>query len=248
MLDPAPLAALSLELVSAQATLAASEREFARLKLLNEQKNASDRALQAAEVTVRRDSIVVEATRSRLLSAWGKPFVERSDLAELVRYLTSRESALVRIDLPSGENLNPASEGARIAAPADEGRGVAVELLGPAPSVDPQMQGQGFLLLLSTNSLGLVPGAAVTGYLRVPGAPVTGFTVPDSAIVRQAGYGWVYVQISERTFARRQIALDHRTEDGWFVSAGLAANELIVVNGAQTLLSEEQKYQIRMLD
>ena len=94
---------------------------------------------------------------------------------------------------------------------------------------------------------GLVPGAAVTGYLRVPGEPVAGFTVPDSAIVRQASYGWVYVQISEQTFVRRQIALDHRTEHGWFVRAGVAVNDLIVVNGAQTLLSEEQKYQIRML-
>src|SRR6266853_3367361 len=240
VLDPAPLAALSLDLVSAEATLAASEREFERLKLLNEQKNASDRALQAAEVTVRRDRIVVEATRSRLLSTWGKPLVERSDLAELVRSLTSREIALARIDLPSGENLNPAPEGARIAAASGEGRGVAVELLGPAPSVDPQLQGRGFLLLLRTNSLGLVPGAAVNGYLRLAGVPVTGFTVPDSAIVRQAGHGWVYVQTSEQTFARRQIALDHRTEDGWFVKAGLAANELVVVNGAQTLLSEEQ--------
>src|SRR5438445_1931144 len=185
VLDPAPLAALSLELVSAQVALAASEREFERLKLLNEQKSASDRALQAAEVTAWRDRIAVEGTRSRLVSAWGKAVAERSNLAELAHSLTSRESALVRVDLPAGESLNPAPVGGRIVAVSGDDHGLQAALLGPSPAVDPQMQGQGFLLLLSTNSLGLVPGAAVTGYLRVPGAPVTGFTVPDSAVVRQ---------------------------------------------------------------
>jgi len=248
VLDPAPLAALSLELVSAQVTLTASEKEFERLKLLNEQKSASDRAFQAAEVTVRRDRILVETIRTRLVSAWGKGIVQRSDLVELAHSLTLQASVMVRIDLPAGEILNTAPEGARIAPASSEGRGAPAVLLGPAPSVDPQMQGQGFLLLVTTNSLGLVPGAAVSGYLRVAGASIAGFTVPDSAVVRQAGHGWVYVQTSDETFTRRLIELNHRAEDGWFVKAGLAANELIVVNGAQTLLSEEQKYQIRLLD
>src|SRR6266478_2902816 len=248
VLDPAPLAALSLELVSAQVTLAASEKEFARLKLLNEQKSASDRAYETADVTARRDRINVEATRTRLVSTWGTAVADRSDLSELAYLLTSRESALVRVELPAGEKLATNPEGARIFAASDEARSVPAELLGRAPAVDPQTQGQGFVLLLRTNSLGLAPGAAVSGYLRDAGALVAGFAVPDSAVVRQAGHGWVYVQTSDETFTRRQITLDHRTEDGWFVKSGLAANELIVVNGAQTLLSEEQKYQIRLLD
>jgi hypothetical protein len=37
-------------------------------------------------------------------------------------------------------------------------------------------------------------------------------------------------------------------ENGWFVSEGIAAHARVVVSGAQTLLSEEQKYQIKLLD
>src|ERR1041385_8378094 len=60
VIDPAPLAALSLDLTSAQATYVASDKEFERLKLLNAQKTASDRALQAAEASAQRDRISVE--------------------------------------------------------------------------------------------------------------------------------------------------------------------------------------------
>jgi len=45
VLDPAPLAALSAELAAAEAALAASQKEFDRLRVLSEQQNASDRAL-----------------------------------------------------------------------------------------------------------------------------------------------------------------------------------------------------------
>ena len=66
--------------------------------------------------------------------------------------------------------------------------------------------------------------------------------------VRHAGQGWIYVQTSEDTFTRRRIALDHSTEKGWFVNGEVAANERVVVRGAQALLSEEQKYKIKLLD
>ncbi len=77
---------------------------------------------------------------------------------------------------------------------------------------------------------------------------MSGCIVPDSAVVRHAGRGWIYLQTGEGTFTRREIALDHRLEDGWFVSRGVSANQPVVVQGAQVLLSEEQKYQIKMFD
>jgi hypothetical protein len=248
VLVAAPMAALSLELASAQAALAASEKEFERLKLLHEQKNTSDRAVQAAEAIAQRDRILVETTRMRLVSAWGRALAERSDLNELVRSLSRLESALVRINLPVGETIKTPPRNARIIPLSGDDRSLTVELVGPAPAVDPQMQGQAFLFLIRTNSPGLVPGAAVTGYLEIAGESLDGVIVPDSAVVRNAGRGWVYVQTGGETFERRQIALGHRRDDGWFVRAGVAPNEHVVVNEAQALLSEEQKYQIRMVD
>lgn len=249
ILDPAPLATLTTELASAEVALAASQKEFDRSRLLNAQeKNASDRLLQAAEAVARRDQILVESVRTRLSLGWGKAIAERADLLALVRSLASSESAVVRIDLQAGEVLKALPSSVRIVVAAAGNNPVTAQLLGPAPAVDPQVQGQGFLFLVKASAARLFPGMAVSGYLQLPGEPLNGFSVPDSAVVRHAGQGWIYVQTTDESFTRRRISLDHPTENGWFVIGEVAANERVVVSGAQALLSEEQKYQIRMLE
>jgi hypothetical protein len=248
VLDPVPLATLAAELASAQAASAASQQEFERLKLLHGQQNASDRALQTAEATARADSISVEAIRARLALGWGKAIAERTNLSAFVQSLVLLDSALVRIDLPAGELLNGLPVGARIIASSSETHSVPAQFVSPAPNVDPQVQGQGFLFLVTTNSARLIPGRSVEGHLQLPGEPLHGFIVPDSAVVRDAGRGWVYIQTGAETFTRREIPLDHPLERGWFVQKGLGAKDRLVARGAQALLSEEQKYQIKLLD
>ena len=108
VLDPAPLAALVGEGESAQAALAASQKEFERLRLLNEQKSASDRALQAAEAAARHDQILLAAARARLVSAWGNTIAEQSDLPALVLSLASLRRALVRVDQSLSTSEPPA--------------------------------------------------------------------------------------------------------------------------------------------
>jgi len=248
VLDPAPLAALVVELDSTQAVLAASQKEFNRLKLLNEEKNASDRALQTAEATARRDQILMESVRTRLALAWGKAIAERADLPAFLRLLISLESVVVRVDLPAGEVTRASPGSARIVVAAAQDTAIPAEFLGPVTATDPQTQGQGFLFLVKAASPRLAPGTAVAGYLRLPGEPQNGFIVADSSVVRQAAQGWVYVQTGNDTFTRRKISLDHPTDNGWFVQEGVTANERVVVSGAQALLSEEQKYQIKLLE
>ncbi len=245
VLDPSSLAALVTELASAKASAVASEKEYGRLKLLSQQKNASDRALQAAEAITRRDQIAAESARTRMAITWGKAISEREDLEGLVQSLVSLESALVRIDLPAGEGADTPPVGALIVGLGEE-KQFPAQYLGPAPSVDPQMQGRAHLFLVKPSSPGLVPGRALSGLLQLQGDPVEGWLVPDSAVVRHAAHGWIYVQTGEDTFARREISLDHRLENGWFLPKGL--KEKVVVSGAQALLSEEQKNQIKLLD
>ena len=248
VLDPAPLLALVTELATAQTTLTASQKEFDRLKTLNEQKNVSDRALQAAEAAARRDQILLESIRTRLVLSWSEAVAGTVDLPGFVRSLTSFESALVRIDLPAGELVKTLPAGARIAVLSAEDNLVPAQLLGPAPNVDPQVQGQGFLFLVKASPLRLVPGTATQGYLQFPGGSLTGFIIPNEAVVRHAGHGWIYLQTSNVTFTRRAIALNRRIEEGWFISEGVVSNDPIVIRGAQALLSEEEKYQIKMLE
>ncbi len=240
VMDPAPLAALLTELATAQAAWPASSNELARLQTLAAQGNASTRALQAAEAAAAHDLLAIQSARARLVLGWGAAVADRNDLPGFVQSLASLNSALIRIDLPAGEGLPAPPEGARIVTLA--GTSVTAEFLGPVANVDPQTQGCGFVFLLNQNAARLLPGEAVTGWLKTPGAPLTGVVIPRDAIVRTQGGGWVYVlNAGGEGYTRIRITLDRPTETGWFVDKGVATADHIVTTGAQTLLSEELK-------
>src|SRR5437667_1473166 len=119
VLDPAPLASLMAELAPAHVAAEASQREFERLKTLAEQNNASVRALQAAEAAAKRDHLLVEALRSRLILGRGKTVRDRQDPTTFRNSFASGEQALVRVDLPAGENLSQPPSSARLLSLGD---------------------------------------------------------------------------------------------------------------------------------
>src|SRR5437867_8977375 len=239
VLDPAPLASLMAELAPAHVAAEASQREFERLKTLAEQNNASVRALQGAEAAAKRDHLLVESLRTKLILGWGKAVLERDDPPAFVKSLASREQALVRVDMPAGESLNQPPSSARLISLSDNEHPVAAEFFDTAPAVDPQTQGQGFLFLVGGRPPGFSPNAAVTAYLKIPGDSLKGIMVPSSAVIRYQGKAWVYVQTGDKEFTRREIRLDHPGANGWFVSSGVTDKDRVVASGTQTILSEE---------
>jgi hypothetical protein len=244
VIDPVSLGTALAEQASAQAAQTASSKEFERLKTLRDQGgNASARSLETAEAAAQRDQIALRWAQQKVELTWGQAIAKQPDLAAFVHSLASQESALIRVDLPAGDVLAASPTGARVTVLAEE-KPVAAEVLGPASATNPELQGQGFLLLVKPRPARLTPGAAVTAYLSLPGEPLQGVLVPREAVLRVGGRGWVFVQTGEETFARRAISLDHVMSEGWFVSTGLAAGDRAVTTGAQTLLSEEFKSQI----
>jgi hypothetical protein len=242
VLDPAPLVALVAEIASAQASLEASRKEYERLQVLYAQnQNASARALEIAEAALKRDQIQYQSIQPRLLAGWGKVIASRPDLAAFARALAAQETALIRVDLPLGDELKSVPTGGRVAALAAPENPVPIEYLDRAPDMDPQFQSRGYLFLMRTGPL--VPGTLVTAWLTLPGAAQSGVMVPRDAILRHEGRTYVYLQLSDEQFQRQEIVLDRPTPDGWFVSQGLKPKVEVVVVGAQELLSEELKAQ-----
>jgi multidrug efflux pump subunit AcrA (membrane-fusion protein) len=239
VLDPAPLAALMTDLVQAHVAMETSQGEFERLRTLAEQNNASVRALQAAEAAAKRDQVQVDSLRTKLALGWGKAILEREDPPTFVRSLTTGEHTLVRIDLPAGESLKPPPASVRLVSLGESEPPVAADFFDTTATVDPQTQGQGFLLLLAGKPSGFSPNAAVTGYVKVPGDSLNGVTVPRDAVIRHQGKAWIYVQSGDEEFTRREVSLDHPTESGWFVPSGVTDKDRIIVGGAQTILSIE---------
>ena len=69
--------------------------------------------------------------------------------------------------------------------------------------------------------------------------------IPESAVVWQAGQSWLFVQIDEEDFQRKAVQLGDPVVGGWQLESALASDSLVVIQGAQLLLSEESRTQIR---
>ena len=247
-LEPAALLALASETASARAALAASSKEYQRLNALFAQgQNASAKALESARAAMEHDQIALQAAEAQLVATWGKAVAEEPDRAAFLGSLAKLECVLVRLDLPAGDSLSEAPVAAQLVLPGTNAP-LEARFLGRATTTDPQVQGTGFLFVATNTAAQLAPGLALTGFLQLPGSPLHGVVVPNAAIVRAADRAWVYVQTGDTTFQRRELALDRPVAEGWFVTGGLAPNDRVVVTGAQTLLSEERKTQIKVGD
>ena len=242
VVDPATLSAAIADLVSAEAAFAASGPEFERLKKLTGLGNTSERALQTAEAAARRDELLAQSARAKLMLNWGKAVAEHKDLAAFAKSLAVLETILVRVDLPAGQTLAALPGSVRIVGLSDETNLGEAGFFGIVPGVDPQTQSRGFLFL-AKQSPQLVPNAAVTGYIKISGEPLSGVVVPRDAILRHDGKVWVYVQAGKDAFTRREIILERSQGSGWFVTSGAKANDKVVTVGAQQLLSGELKGQ-----
>ena len=193
VLDPAPLAALVTEGATAQAALQASTKEYERVKtLFSQNQNASARALETAEAAMNKDQVALESVQLRLLAGWGKEIASRPDLSAFVASLAARQAALVRVDVPLGDQPKAPPVGGRVASVGMPENVIEAQMIGPAPTTDPQAQTEGYLFLAKTDLL--APGAALVAWLALPGEPRAGVIVPRDAVLRHEGETFVYLQ------------------------------------------------------
>ena len=231
VLDPSALAASMTEIATAQAQLEASGKEAERLKILFGQgQNASARALETAEATVKRDRIAADAAQLRLLTAWGKSIVDRPNLDVFIHSLVAQENALVRVDVPASDKLEGTPTAARLALLSAPDAPLDAEFLGAAVSADPQTLGRGFFFLVKGKAL--AANAAVSAWLSLPGEVAKGVIIPREAIVRHEGAAFLYIKTGEETFERKELEQHHPLTAGWFTDS-FKPGVVIVINGAQ---------------
>jgi hypothetical protein len=235
ILDPAQFVSLVLDVQAARATADASKKEADRLKTLYAQgQNASARALETAEATAKRDETLSNVAEAKLRTSLGPSIVARKDFSEMIDALSKMQWALARIDLLSAGQEEFGST-IHIASLSNEKATIDAELLGPAPAADASIQGRGFLALIKTNSL--TPNTTIVGFLEIPAQPQSGFLVPAKALLQEGDETIVLTQIADDNFKKAPIEISRMTDQGAFVTEGLAATNRIVVNGAHQILS-----------
>jgi len=248
-LDPAPLLDLLADLGRAQITCDTAQQEWERAKQLKQDQNISQRAFQDSEAAYRQSLATLKTARIKIENGWGKRIAQMADKKNIPTGGSEKPGmdldqlagggGLIRIDLPAGERIS-GSPVARLVPLALREQPIPVSFFDVLPVMDAQMQQQGLLFINDDLNTGdrLIPGEAVTAFVKSSAAPVSGVVIPASAVLRHEGKGWVFVQTGETSFSRREIPLD-RPVTGGFFSAEVAATSRIVVTGAQTLLSAE---------
>ena len=96
--------------------------------------------------------------------------------------------------------------------------------------------------LIESKSLNLPSNSPVL-VIAESSRKLEGVEIPADSVVRYAGKSWIYLQTQNDEFERRNISENFPTSAGFFTTE-LIQDNIIVTEGAQTLLSEELKHLI----
>ena len=236
-----------------RAAAASSGSEYQRMqRLYQDDRNVSERAVLAAEAQMKGDQARLAAAEQQaasmldgLRSAWGETIAGWAANAHstIVDALSSQREALLQVTFSHDLQTDAARGVLTIAPVSARGAGRAARLVSASPQTDTSLPGVTYFYLAGGS--GLRVGMRVAGQLKLGGKPRAGVVVPAAAVVWYGGKAWAYVKERDDVFLRRQVSASQEMGDGYFVAAGFEPGDQVVVSGAQLLLSEELKFQIR---
>jgi hypothetical protein len=239
------------QLQMAQAKRAVSKTAFERAQgLYRNQQNVSLAQVQAAEAALQTDEATLTAADAqvRALAATVQqnfgPIIGQSllDGSSLVTRLIEQRDFLLQVTLPPGVTLPSPPKEATLEL--EGGTSATISLVSLAARTDPRIQGMSFLYLVSATSL-VLPGMNLLVSLP-SGLPGDGVAIPPSAIVWWQDRAWIYRQSGTDLFVRTEVPTILPTPNGGYVVKDLPKGTTIVTQGAQLLLSEEFRAQIRV--
>ena len=237
------------ELLRTNANARASAQEYRRLKQLNEEdKDASDKSVEAARAASENDAALVQNAQQAItilhanaLLHWGgvvTGWMER-DSAEF-EALLKQQRFLLQVTSTAGGGLALPGE-ATVELP--DGTHTVARFVSPVPQLDSRLQTPSALYVISAHP-GLVAGMNLSVFLPAQ-AVQTGVVLPSSAVVWSQGNAWCFVETTPGKFSRIAVDTSNPASNGWFVTKEITPGMRVVTAGAQTLLSEEFRSQIQ---
>jgi hypothetical protein len=233
-----------------RARLTVSLAEWKRTEALYaDGQSVSAQALQEVEAAYRADQSATDADAALLVTLagsaredWGPQIASwiASGSAVLERILDGSE-VLIQLTLPPDHRVTSSPAMATIHTADDHT--FKVRVISSAGRTDPRIQGPSYFAV-APRMPDLLPGMNLS--VTVPGNHnVRGIQVPDSAVVWWQGKAWVYLALSPVGFVRHDLTGATRVGQS-YLAADIPPTTLIVVTGAQALLSEELRSQIQV--
>ena len=230
--------------------------EYQRLKTLNEDdKNVSDRALAIAEATIKSDQARVLASesmanniRDNMRQQWGDALTKIALESSANKPLLKENEVLIQILLPY-DAAEPKPNSALNISIADtpNSKTIPATFISRSANVDANLQGKTYFYRATNNALriGMKVIALSPSVNTYNQDQNNGVIVPNTAVIWYGGKAWAYLKQGTDKFTRKLINTDVEVENGWFNEGSLKANDEVVTSGAQLLLSEEFKSEIK---
>jgi hypothetical protein len=235
---------------------AKARRKLAALNLIRQKELfdngiAPKRSLQNQEAQGINDQAAVTASQAKLAAIhneaelyWGKTLANWALTAKTshLNDFLSAQQQLLQITLPANKQFAKDQHSIMIGASGERIKAQAATLISTAMSVDNTRQGISYYF--QTGASGLSIGMKVTAWISEPDSQQNGFIIPESALIWYLDQAYIYCKTGKENFSRRLLKNLSASPDGYFVTAGVASGDEIVITGGQMLLSEELKNQI----
>ncbi|HEY8118804.1 MAG TPA: hypothetical protein VIE91_06150 [Methylophilaceae bacterium] len=238
----------------ARASLTTSQQEYQRLLKLNQDnRNISDRALLVAETSWKTDEAKVSAAelaatnlRDIMRQQWGEVLTieaTKTNPDKPMQQLLQNQSVLLQISLPFDVATPKTNSRLLVTPAASTAKPIEADFVSVSPQTDHTIQGKTYYYRATTGDFR--SGMRISVVIPDSAKAVSGVVVPASAVVWYGGKAWVYRQQDAEHFIRQAINTDIAADNGWFNTNTIKPNDAVVTSGAQLLLSEEFKYQIK---
>ena len=236
-----------------RASIANTQQDYQRLQTLNrDNRNVSDRAVQLAEAAWKADQARLAAAetlaagiRDNLRQQWGDTLAKwaMGDSGGALSRLLSHDEVLVQVTLPFDDMPPEKLSGIQLSPAGARGKPVNAVYVSPSPKTDSTIQGRTYFFRAPARDLRA--GMRVEAHVRLQEKQSEGVVVPATAVVWYAGKAWAYRMEGTDRFLRTLVNTSQAIGDGWFNTVGFKTGDAVVTSGAQLLLSEEFKYQIK---
>tara|TARA_Y100000022_G_scaffold199255_1_gene211334 strand:- start:26036 stop:27115 length:1080 start_codon:yes stop_codon:yes gene_type:complete len=181
---------------------------------------------------------------------WGEFFGKHIAQAKnkVAKNLFDNKYRLINITIPSSKLASEMPNTIKIFLPHDNKKIYKGNFVSDAPSSNISLQGKSFFYVVENNDIKL--GSKVKADITKINSQTKEkkLFIPSKSVVWSNGKPWVFVKKvgDEGIFLRKPLIEPLETENGLIVlEENLKTNDLVVVDGAQLLLSEEFKYQIK---
>lgn len=244
---------LKSQLALAESVLPNHQLQYQRYKQLNDDdKNVSDKALQEAQLLVINDQTHIKTTQAQLkalndtiVAQWGQPLatlVTQHPSPGPLHDLLMQKKVLVQVSFPLNFKAPEGNSSILITPIQDEITPIRADYVSQSIQTDISNIGKTYFYSAPADYLRV--GMRVNVVPAQASSSLKGVLVPNQAIAWHGGMAWIYVKTKPDTFLRKPVASDIELDNGWFDNSLTPGTE-VVIRGAQLLLSEEFKFQIK---